>query len=70
MTTQRIDPLGLLRKPGAETAGVPKKEVARMNNTVPGLCPICQAQMPVVQVGNVDAYVCIDHCVCLPTPDA
>jgi branched-subunit amino acid aminotransferase/4-amino-4-deoxychorismate lyase len=69
--TQRIDPLGLLSTTAAtatqETAAT--KETARMTNTVLGACPICGIDMPVVEVGRVQAYVCAEHCVCLPTKD-
>lgn len=70
--TKRIDPLGLLSTtaaaPVAETAAT--QETARMSNTVLGACPICGIEMPVVEVGRVQAYVCPEHCVCLPTKDA
>lgn len=70
--TKRIDPLGLLSTtasaPTAETAAT--QETARMTNTVLGACPICGIDMPVVEVGRVQAYVCTEHCVCLPTKDA
>lgn len=69
--TKRIDPLGLLSTtaaaPVAETAAT--QETARMSNTVLGACPICGVEMPVVEVGRVQAYVCTEHCVCLPTQD-
>ena len=70
--TKRIDPLGLLSTtasaPVAETAAT--QETARMSNTVLGACPICGIEMPVVEVGRVQAYVCAEHCVCLPTKDS
>lgn len=69
--TKRIDPLGLLAPVTAaatpETAAT--QETARMTNTVLGACPICGIDMPVVEVGRVQAYVCTEHCVCLPTKD-
>jgi hypothetical protein len=33
------------------------QETARMSNTVLGACPICGVEMPVVEVGRVQAYV-------------
>jgi hypothetical protein len=70
--TKRIDPLGLLSTtasaPVAETAAT--QETARMTNTVLGACPICGVEMPVVEAGRVQAYVCTEHCVCLPTKDS
>lgn len=71
--TKRIDPLGLVNAPTQTTAAVAEtaahKETARMTNTVLGACPICNVAMPVVEVGRVQAYVCAEHCVCLPTAD-
>jgi hypothetical protein len=51
-----------------ETAAT--QETARMTNTVLGACPICGVEMPVVEAGRVQAYVCTEHCVCLPTKDS
>jgi hypothetical protein len=69
MTAKRIDPLGLLAPVTAATETAATQETARMSNTVLGHCPICSIQMPVVEVGRVQAYVCTEHCVCLPTQD-
>lgn len=69
----RKDPLGLIaaQTPAAVTAAAPTRtaETARQNNTVVGACPVCQARMQVVNAGGNLAYVCMEHCVCLPTQD-
>lgn len=66
-TTKRVDPLGLVALAGAGSQ--PRQETARMTNINLGKCPICQIDMPVVQAGEINAYVCTEHCVCLPTKD-
>lgn len=80
MATQRIDPLGMLAKPAdavlahSSTTAAPQLETARVENTELGKCPICKVDMPIVMVGadagsETAAYVCTEHCVCLPTKD-
>lgn len=80
MATQRIDPLGMLAQPSSSvlahssTTAAPQLETARVENIELGKCPICKVDMPVVLVGadtgtETAAYVCIEHCVCLPTKD-
>jgi hypothetical protein len=66
----RIDPLGLLKQPTIETASQkPIQETARQNNTEVGACPVCQKSMQLASVNNSPVYVCMEHCVCLPTAD-
>lgn len=79
MATQRIDPLGMLNKPAPavlahSSTTAAQAETARVENTELGKCPICKVDMPIVMVGadtgtETSAYVCIEHCVCLPTKD-
>jgi hypothetical protein len=60
----RIDPLGLV-----ESKGSSKVVVARVENTVVGVCPLCSVPMQTLEVADVQAYVCMEHCVCLPVED-
>lgn len=77
MATTRIDPLGMLPKSAASVLALSterKVVTARMENTELGKCPICKIEMPIVMVGadagsEIPAYVCTEHCICLPTKD-
>ncbi len=62
---KRVNPLG------AETAAV---ESNRLDLEQPGQCPLCVAanqngQMQITNAGASLAYVCQQHCVCLPVED-
>ena len=77
MATTRIDPLGMLPKSAASVLALTTAReavTARVENTELGKCPICKTEMPIVMVGadagsETPAYVCTEHCVCLPTKD-
>ncbi len=68
---KRINPLAV-ESAAPESANA---ETARLDNEVPGMCPICAAegaepaQMPIVKANGIPAYVCQNHCVCLPVED-
>jgi hypothetical protein len=72
----RINPLAAavpVAVPAAEIAGVDGKTAVtsgRLSNDVLGSCPICETAMPIVEVGDVTAYVCTAHCICTPTKNA
>lgn len=70
----RLDPLNLIS--AASDAGVAKTSAtdrtavtARQTNLTVGVCPVCAVPMITVQVAGVDAFVCKEHCVCMPCPD-
>ena len=63
---ERVNPLK------AETASVGENN--RLDLEVTGQCPLCaaanqQAQMQIANAGASLAYVCPQHCVCLPVED-
>lgn len=77
---KRIDPLGLLNSSETSSNSVlamttnPTQVTARVENTDLGKCPICKQSMPIILVGSemgaeCSAYVCTEHCVCVPTKD-
>jgi hypothetical protein len=59
----------------SETAAVtPHKETARWELNTVGVCPVCAQgglpkQMQLVSAQGIPAFVCVEHCVCLPAPD-
>lgn len=63
--TKMLDPLGLLNSPFVTTAST-KAEVARMENTRIGVCPVCQQPMKSIIAAGIDSYVCMEHRVCVP----
>lgn len=65
MKNIRIDPLGMLLAASAGSNTV----TARVENVVVGVCPICNVSMQTLEVAEVQAYVCMEHCVCLPVED-
>lgn len=62
----RQDPLNL----GCTASTVKQEITARFENTEIGKCPVCHVGMETAEIAEVPCYVCVEHCVCLPKPDA
>lgn len=72
MSTKLNDPLGIVN-PSNPTIVTAKAETARFEHgSNPEDCPVCLSEnranptMKILSAGGIDAYTCLEHCVCLP----
>lgn len=45
------------------------KDVARLENTVSGVCPLCHATMAITEANTLPVYSCLPCRVVMPLPD-
>jgi hypothetical protein len=64
--SEKLDPYKILSK----SSGEKHVEVARHENTQPGICPKCGTQMRILSVSGIESYVCLTDRVCLPATDS